>query len=502
MSTYTTGDGDGDPAETGSDDGECGDGVVQPGEDCDLGSQNSESGQCTPACTIAACGDGYVYEGFEECDDQNASNTDDCVQGCKLATCGDGFTHEGVETCDDGNDDPADGCNSMCLTGECGDGVLQAGEQCDDGNMDTSDGCPACQVAFCGDGYVQAGVEACDDGNDQTNDGCISPMCVPATCGDGYLWEGMEECDDGNLSDADACPNSCVPGFCGDGFKWVGMEECDDGNKIEDDSCDTSCIAAKDHVFLTSADGDPGFHRYSIRDNMWATVASPPTTTNSHITNDGVSVFLMGKNNTIYEYDPVDDSWSDFGVGPGNQTAGAMGLFRWFPDGFYYLKDGTSTVYVRRNGQWSSFDLDGTGSSAGTYDADTRELYIRTYSQLGFQVIDTTNDTVVRTIVDDTDVEEKNRNGSFVGGYFYSRTWYGPFQRFDGVTGAKTAMNGHPISSNTGTDTDFTTGKIYVSGYSFDGTVLQVYDPVNDMMTTLAASPNAIWQSTITVMRH
>jgi cysteine-rich repeat protein len=262
MTTTTMGDGDGDTAETGTasagdgdgspgdgdGDGDgapanCGDGVVDAGEQCDLGPQNSDTGQCTSSCQIAACGDGLVYEGFEECDDGNPVNTDDCVDGCKLATCGDAFVHEGVEECDDGNPDDADGCTTTCVTGVCGDGIVQMGEQCDDMNDITYDDCPACQLAFCGDGYIQAGVEICDDGNLDTTDACISPTCVPAECGDGYLWAGMETCDDGNLDDADDCPTSCAPAFCGDGFKQDGVEECDDGNMIDMDGCTNMCIS-------------------------------------------------------------------------------------------------------------------------------------------------------------------------------------------------------------------------------------------------------------------
>ncbi|KIG17463.1 Microbial collagenase, secreted [Enhygromyxa salina] len=237
-----TGDGDGDPGD-GDGDSSCGDMVVDPGEECDLGPQNSAMGQCTPDCKIAACGDGYLYENFEECDDGNSSNADDCVTGCKIATCGDGFVHDGVEICDDGNDDNADGCTTECVEGSCGDGILQAGEQCDDGNDVTSDECPACQLAFCGDGYVQAGVEECDDGNDLSNDACLATFCTPNVCGDGFIYEGMETCDDANLDDDDACPSSCEPAFCGDGFTWAGMEECDDGNDVEDDICTSECIS-------------------------------------------------------------------------------------------------------------------------------------------------------------------------------------------------------------------------------------------------------------------
>ena len=496
------GDGDGDPGD-GDGDGEpsmCGDGVVQAGEECDLGDSNAETGQCTPSCLIATCGDGFVYEGFEDCDDGNPVNTDACLDTCVAASCGDGFVQEGVEACDDGNSDNTDACNQMCMPGSCGDGILQANEQCDDGNMDTSDACPACQLSFCGDGYVQVGVEMCDDGNDQSNDGCIANTCVHALCGDGFVWEGMEACDDGNLSNNDACP-SCEPAFCGDGFKWTGMEECDDGDMDDDDGCSNTCISSSDYIFLTSSNGAVGFYRYSIIDDMWTTMQNPPSTTRSQITNDGVSVFLMGSNNTVYEYDPVNDSWSDLMPGPGNGTGSPIGFFQWFPDGFYYLRDGTSTMYVYRNGQWGSFSIVGSGSCAGTYDAVTQELYIRTYSQLGFRVIDTTTDTVVRTITDATNVSENSRTGSYVDGHFYSRTWDSAFQRFEVINGTKTGMMSVPTSDHTATDTDFATGMIYVAGYEGGGTVWQVYDPANDQLTTLAPSPNVSNHSTITVMR-
>ena len=282
--TFTTapGDGDGDsgdttgdPAETG-DSGDttdtdtdtdtdtgptsCGDGIVDPDEECDLGLDNSATGQCTPACQIAQCGDGNIYEGFEECDDGNPVDTDDCLSSCQFATCGDGFVQEGVEECDDGNDDDADGCTSTCVTGVCGDGILQGGEQCDDGNEDTADECPACEFAFCGDGYMQAGVEECDDGNMESSDGCLATFCTTAFCGDGFIYEGMETCDDGNLEDSDECPSSCAPAVCGDGFTQAGVEECDDGNDVANDGCTPECVSENKRVFVSSElyDGNLG----------------------------------------------------------------------------------------------------------------------------------------------------------------------------------------------------------------------------------------------------
>jgi cysteine-rich repeat protein len=242
----TTTEGESEDESTDEGSGECGDGVVDPGEDCDLGEQNSDEGQCTASCTIAACGDGHVYAGFEDCDDGNQSNTDDCVASCELPTCGDGFVHEGVEPCDDGNDVETDDCTVTCMPANCGDGILQGGEQCDDGNDVTTDECPACQLAFCGDGFLQAGLEICDDGNLESDDACIASFCTPAECGDGHLQVGVEECDDGNVVAVDDCTDTCANPFCGDGIKHEGVEECDDGDADPDNGCDPDCIAHGD----------------------------------------------------------------------------------------------------------------------------------------------------------------------------------------------------------------------------------------------------------------
>jgi cysteine-rich repeat protein len=46
----------------------CGDGIVQPGEDCDLGPDNDDHGPCKLDCSAAICGDGVVRWGVESCD--------------------------------------------------------------------------------------------------------------------------------------------------------------------------------------------------------------------------------------------------------------------------------------------------------------------------------------------------------------------------------------------------------------------------------------------------
>jgi len=61
------------------------------------------------------CGDGHIDPG-EECDDGLAGNDDDaaCLIDCTVAVCGDGRVRAGLEECDDGNKDVTDGCDLDC----------------------------------------------------------------------------------------------------------------------------------------------------------------------------------------------------------------------------------------------------------------------------------------------------------------------------------------------------------------------------------------------------
>jgi cysteine-rich repeat protein len=227
------GDGDGDL---------CGNAVVDPGEECDAG---SETISCDGDCTYVMCGDGYHNMQSEQCDDGNQSNDDGCIGACILNVCGDGVVNEGVEGCDDANNDDTDACTTTCAVASCGDGHLWQGmETCDDGNQINWDDCPlSCEPASCGDGYAHADLEECDDGNVVETDACHSD-CTDASCGDGVIWQGVEDCEDGNQIDTDACTNICRMAECGDGVLWEGMETCDDGNFDDDDACPGSCEPA------------------------------------------------------------------------------------------------------------------------------------------------------------------------------------------------------------------------------------------------------------------
>lgn len=122
----------------------CGDGVVQGGEECDLGGNNGDSAACTASCTIAICGDGVVHDGAEVCDDGDASAL--CDADCTAPACGDGVTNPlAFEQCD-GDDDVLNGscvsCVAICDPGwsRCGAGPASP---CD-AVIDSEASCEAC----------------------------------------------------------------------------------------------------------------------------------------------------------------------------------------------------------------------------------------------------------------------------------------------------------------------------------------------------------------------
>ncbi|MCB9749641.1 MAG: DUF4215 domain-containing protein [Myxococcales bacterium] len=266
----------------------CGDGLLDPGEECDDGDE-ADDDACTTACRPARCGDGLVQVGVELCDDGNTDEGDACTASCGPAGCGDGVL-QGVEECDDGNTDPSDACSSACVAAECGDGVLQGDEECDDGNTDNTDGCvDACALAQCGDGHLWIGVEECEDedGDDKNTDECTASCKLPV-CGDGFVWTGVEPCDyvaiegctedcllegcgdgellppelcdDGNMDNADGCPETCLPASCGDGYEWAGVELCDFGEYNAVVGCTQECGALEPVISLAAG----GLHTCAV----------------------------------------------------------------------------------------------------------------------------------------------------------------------------------------------------------------------------------------------
>lgn len=84
----------------------CGDGQLDPSEECDLGADNSDAGYCKHNCRIATCGDGLVWIGVETCDEGGANNNlyGGCTPQCQWGPrCGDGHVDPVHEECDAGD---------------------------------------------------------------------------------------------------------------------------------------------------------------------------------------------------------------------------------------------------------------------------------------------------------------------------------------------------------------------------------------------------------------
>lgn len=104
----------------------------------------------------ADCGNGHIDPG-EQCDDgyQSNSNSKHCTLQCQFNYCGDGLVEEGEESCDHGganNDTLYNGCTTACVPGPaCNDGVRQDPEECDAGDANGSGESPP-NSAPCDDG--------------------------------------------------------------------------------------------------------------------------------------------------------------------------------------------------------------------------------------------------------------------------------------------------------------------------------------------------------------
>ena len=85
----------------------CGNGLIEDGEGCDDGLDNSDEGACLVECEAAQCGDGHLFEGVEECDDGNVEDGDGCGADCSVE---DGTTDSGTGT--GGEDESGPGSDS------------------------------------------------------------------------------------------------------------------------------------------------------------------------------------------------------------------------------------------------------------------------------------------------------------------------------------------------------------------------------------------------------
>ena len=237
----------------------CGDGAKNGTEQCDDGANNGSYGTCNPNCTLAGyCGDALVQNPPESCDmgaanSVNAYGLGMCTNACKPAPyCGDhAVSGQFGETCDDGVNSGLPGsctadCKNFVPLVTCGNGVINPPEQCDDGanNGTLGSGCDVHCRFKCGNGIKDPG-EQCDNGVNNGNYGTCNPNCtLPGYCGDN-IKNGPESCDNGpnNVSPATAygpgvCTTACAfAPRCGDGYVQPQFGEQCDGSS----NCNQNC---------------------------------------------------------------------------------------------------------------------------------------------------------------------------------------------------------------------------------------------------------------------
>ncbi|HVU02315.1 MAG TPA: DUF4215 domain-containing protein [Polyangiaceae bacterium] len=207
----------------------------------------------------ALCGNGQL-DPYEDCDDGNKKTRDGCENSCRWtctstrdSLCQDGDYCNGREVCNENHtcgaspgplpDDTRCGVANVCKSGVCvpaaaicGDTLLVDPEECDPPNV--AAGCDAdCRFTCKGD--------------DPTRN-CVSPdpCAAPAKCNDlTHLCElkGTPRKDYDSCTYGTGTNKRCIAGVCTDKYcsnsipETASGEECDDGNRQDGDGCDADC---------------------------------------------------------------------------------------------------------------------------------------------------------------------------------------------------------------------------------------------------------------------
>jgi hypothetical protein len=478
------------------------------------------------SCTMDTCSSGVCQHQGLPTDDGSACTVD----GCDPKT---GVFHKPIAT-DDGDACTVDLCDPV-------KGVVHTAVNTDDGNACTADACDpksgvthslvatddgdACTIDACDPvkGVSHTAVST-DDGN-----ACTIDSCDPKG---GGVSHALVPTDDQNVCTIDACDpktgvshtpiavddgNACTADACDPkgGVTHVAVSS-DDGDPCTVDSCDPksgpthsplcgvgqvcnagvcSNVGGTPKVYLASANGTAGFYAYDVQKNTWATLASPPSVTYSQLTTDGTNVYEMGSDNNVYKFTPGAGTWTKVQAGPGAETASPIGFFKYANGTFYYVKDGGSSLRWSTGGAWSTVSLSTSASSAGSYDAATGNLYIRSYGNLGVMVFSTASKSVTKTWSNPTSTWENGRTGSYYGGFFYARGGAqgdAAFTKIDMGTGAATLTAIKPTEYHTSTDVNPATGDIYVGPYQPSGLTFQVYKTASNTLSSLASLPAAV----------
>lgn len=265
----------------------CGNGIVNQGEECDESTRNGVGPNCTTSCTKVRCGDGVVSRMVgEECDvlpGSSASSASACGRVCgtackwKIVSCEP--SRSSSRTAESSRSSATIvSPSSVASVASSASVVTSRSSQ----RPPQASSVTPIQPAVSSVVAVTAAASSKSSSSEQqakspplssspslasssntviASSSAQSAQSLVATatsssrfstvflsvCGDGWLQKG-EECDDGNMADGDGCASDCVRAEvshsrCGDGI-FQEPEECDSGSKNSNtlaDACRTNC---------------------------------------------------------------------------------------------------------------------------------------------------------------------------------------------------------------------------------------------------------------------
>lgn len=264
--------------------GECGNGTVDAGEDCDGAAANGTTicgcqADCTYASAGTSCADGEYCNGDETCDGVGACQAGTVVDCNDGVGCTDDYCDEVNNTCANAANDancPDDGqfctgigyCDSVTDCDSTGN-PCQTGETCNE-VTDTCDALTCADVTDKGTCNADPNCEWVGKGpNGSCQDIPPAEICAGGIDEDG---DGLIDCDDPDCGGVDSCPafpcSALDRGACQDdpACEWAGNPKngtcqdaavCEPAPEVCGDGVDNDCDGITDCADRADCSGDP-----------------------------------------------------------------------------------------------------------------------------------------------------------------------------------------------------------------------------------------------------